>query len=89
MYDLKFKHFEDNTEFEIDLTKRFHLFTYAEYEARGGMLDFVKSFDDLMEVMKFLREASESRDNTICLEEGHVYDAKRKKIHFHFEGTRI
>lgn len=36
--------------------KKFMLFIYAKYEAGGGMEDFVKDFDTVEEVDKYLLE---------------------------------
>lgn len=73
-----------------DRSKRYWLFTFAQYEPSGGMLDFAGSFDSLEQCMDAvdaeLRNPSEK--NPFCCECGNVYDSLEGKTIARFDNHR-
>lgn len=53
--------------------KRYLVFHWENYEAGGGMEDFINDFDDLQEAIASLGEISE-------YDRAHVWDTEERKI---------
>lgn len=63
-----------------DFSKRYWLFGYPEYEASGGMGDFIASFD----MMEVAQENGESLREHRTLDYMHIFDSQSLKTACYF-----
>lgn len=90
-YNIVWKLNEDANR-KIDTSKRYWLFTWADYEAEGGFEDFRGSFDTIEEITAIVRDLAvciHVEGHFFCVENGAIFDRELNKIVAEFEGTSI